>query len=148
MINSFGMGALRGSDGGFVLGEMAADTANAGRIYFPSGTPDLNDIDNGRVDIAASVAREVEEETGLTPSDYTTDGVWHCVAHGPIVAMIRILDMPMPAHDIRQRIANNLATQIKPELSAVHIVRGLPDITSAMPSFVAAFIAAQANDTT
>ena len=58
VFNGFGMGALRCSDGAFVLGEMAAHTANAGRIYFPSGTPDLDDIKGGRSILpAASRAR-------------------------------------------------------------------------------------------
>ena len=73
VFNGFGMGALRGSDGVFVLGEMAAHTANGGRIYFPSGTPDLDDLRDGMVDIPGSVAREVEEETGLTAADYRAD---------------------------------------------------------------------------
>src|SRR5580704_10443121 len=79
VFNGFGMGALRSSDGAFVLGEMGPHTANAGRVYFPSGTPDLDDIRDGAVDIAGSVAREVEEETGLKPADYRAAADWDCV---------------------------------------------------------------------
>jgi 8-oxo-dGTP pyrophosphatase MutT (NUDIX family) len=70
VFNGFGMGALRGADGAFILGEMGQHTSNAGRIYFPSGTPDPDDIRGDAVDISGSVAREVLEETGLTSADY------------------------------------------------------------------------------
>ena len=76
MFNGFGMGALRCSDGAFALGEMGQQNANAGRIYFPSGTPDPSDVSDGTLDIAGSVAREIEEETGLTPADYRADPHW------------------------------------------------------------------------
>jgi 8-oxo-dGTP pyrophosphatase MutT (NUDIX family) len=143
VFNGFGMGALRCSDGAFVLGEMGAHTANAGRIYFPSGTPDLDDIANGAVDLAGSVAREVAEETGLTPADYQTDAGWHCVVLGASVAIIRVLDVDMRGERLRARIEKNLARQSQPELSAIHLVRDVNDFTAAMPSFVTAFLEAQ-----
>jgi 8-oxo-dGTP pyrophosphatase MutT (NUDIX family) len=144
VFNGFGMGALRGNDGAFVLGEMAGHTANAGRIYFPSGTPDLDDLRNGMVDIAGSVAREVEEETGLTAADYTAVDHWDCVVSGAAIAMMRILDVDMPGEALRKKIKANLATHISPELSAIHLVRGPADFTPAMPRFVTAFIEAEA----
>jgi 8-oxo-dGTP pyrophosphatase MutT (NUDIX family) len=137
------MGALHCSDGAFVLGEMAAHTANAGRIYFPSGTPDLDDIRDGAVDIAGSVAREVLEETGLTEADYAAGAHWDCVASGAAIAMIRLLRVDMPGEALRARIEANLARQQQPELCAIHLVREPRDLTPAMPRFVTAFLEAE-----
>ncbi len=39
--NCFAMAALLSADGAFMLGRMSERTANAGKIYFPAGTPDL-----------------------------------------------------------------------------------------------------------
>ena len=143
VFNGFGMGALRCADGAFALGEMGQHTSNAGRIYFPSGTPDLDDIRDGAVDISGSVVRELEEETGLAPGDYRSDADWHCVSTGAAVAMIRILHVDMPGEALRGRIEGNLALQRSPELSAIHLVRGTQDLTSAMPRFVTAFLETQ-----
>ena len=143
VFNGFGMGALRCADGAFVLGEMGEHTANAGRIYFPSGTPDLDDIKGSTVDIAGSVAREVLEETGLAPADYHAAAHWDCVVSGAAVAMIRILDVDLTGEALRARIEANLAGQRQPELSAIHLVRNRADLTAAMPRFVAAFVEAQ-----
>jgi 8-oxo-dGTP pyrophosphatase MutT (NUDIX family) len=143
VFNGFGMGALRCSDGAFVLGEMGEHTSNAGRVYFPSGTPDLDDIKEGGVDISGSVARELEEETGLVPGDYRSEPDWHCVYTGRAMAMIRILHVDMSGEAMRARIEANLARQQLPELSAIHLVREAGDLTPAMPDFVAAFLEAQ-----
>jgi 8-oxo-dGTP pyrophosphatase MutT (NUDIX family) len=143
VFNGFGMGALRCSDGAFVLGEMGDHTANAGRIYFPSGTPDLDDIRDGAVDIPGSVAREVEEETGLTPADYRAVPHWDCVVAGAAIAMIRMLKVDVSGEALRARIEANLARQSQPELSAIHLVRKTSDLTASMPRFVTTFLEAQ-----
>jgi 8-oxo-dGTP pyrophosphatase MutT (NUDIX family) len=143
VFNGFGMGALRCSDGAFVLGEMGRHTSNAGRVYFPSGTPDLDDIRDGAVDISGSVAREVLEETGLTPADYRAGADWDCVVSGAAIAMIRLLNVDASGEQLRARIEANLARQVQPELAAIHLVRKCSDLTAAMPRFVTAFIEAQ-----
>ncbi|MET3968154.1 MULTISPECIES: NUDIX hydrolase [unclassified Bradyrhizobium] len=143
VFNGFGMGALRASDGAFIMGEMAQHTANAGRIYFPSGTPDLDDVSDGALDIPGSVIRELGEETGLTAADYRTQPDWHCVVTGPSIAMIQIINLDMPGDVARARIEANLAREDDPELSAIHLVRGMSDLTPTMPRFVTAFIEQQ-----
>jgi 8-oxo-dGTP pyrophosphatase MutT (NUDIX family) len=143
LFNGFGMGALRSSDGAFLLGEMGRHTANAGRIYFPAGTPDPSDIRGAAVDIAGSVGRELEEETGLTPVDYRAAAHWDCVVTLASVAMIRLLQCDLTGEALRARVEANLARQTQPELSAIHLVRGLHDLTAAMPHFVTAFLAQQ-----
>ena len=143
VFNGFGMGALRASDGAFVMGEMAQHTANAGRIYFPSGTPDLDDVRNGVLDIPSSGVRELAEETGLTAADYAAETDWHCVVSGHSIAMIQVLNLDVPGEAIRARIEANLARESEPELSAIHLVRGMNDLTPTMPRFVTAFVAQQ-----
>jgi 8-oxo-dGTP pyrophosphatase MutT (NUDIX family) len=142
VLNGFGMGALRSSDGAFALGEMGGHTANAGRIYFPAGTPDLDDIRDGMFDVSGSVVREVEEETGLTPADYRAGQDWDCIDTGTSIALIRVLEVDMPGEALRAKIEANLARQTSPELSAIHLVRKRSDITAAMPRFVTAWLEA------
>ena len=143
VFNGFGMGALRSSDGAFVMGEMAQYTANAGRIYFPSGTPDLDDVRGDTLDISGSVVRELEEETVLTAGDYRAEMDWHCVLTAPSIAMIQVLNLDMPGDIARARIEANLAREAEPELSAIHLVRGMSDLTPSMPRFVTAFVEQQ-----
>ena len=141
VFNGFGMGALLSNDGAFVLGEMADHTANAGRIYFPSGTPDLDDVRGGKLDIEGSVTREVEEETGLGPDDYRAEPHWDCVATGVAIAAIRILHVDMTGEALRARIEANLAgaARARTDAGSIWCVDGV-DLSAAMPRFVTAYL--------
>jgi 8-oxo-dGTP pyrophosphatase MutT (NUDIX family) len=138
-VNCFAMGALRSADGAFLLGVMGAHTANADRIYFPAGTPEPDDVVDGRLDLAGSVAREVAEETGLTAADYTA-AEWHAVPAGPRLALMRLLAADAPARELRDRVCEHLAHDAHPELADIHIVRGPDDFDPRMPPFVTAYL--------
>ncbi|MDQ8727878.1 NUDIX hydrolase [Bradyrhizobium sp. LHD-71] len=140
VFNSFGAGALRSVDGAFVLGRMNAHTANAGRVYFPAGTPDPDDIVGQSVDLALSVEREMEEEVGLKTSDYVANDGWTIIETGQLVACFRLLASRHHASELQQRIEAFLTSERLPELSDVIFVRSAADFDAAMPEFVKAFL--------
>jgi 8-oxo-dGTP pyrophosphatase MutT (NUDIX family) len=141
--NCFAQGALRSKDGAFLLGVMAQHTANAGRIYFPGGTPEPDDIEGETVDLEGNVLREVTEETGLAPEELNIAPGWHAVFAGPRIAMIKLMQASESADALRARILAYLAKEISPELSDIRVVRGPADLDSMMPDFVPAFLRAR-----
>lgn len=141
VFHCFSGGALRSADGAFVLGRMSAQTANAGRVYFPSGTPDPADITGDKVDFAASVVREMAEETGLTANDYIAADRWTIVDSGRVKACYRLLQSPLRAAELVATIERNLAQQEKPELDRIIPVWGPDGLTDSMPEFVQAYLA-------
>jgi hypothetical protein len=134
--NCFGQAALRAADGAFLLGVMGAHTMNAGRIYFPSGTPDPKDIVGDEVDLDGSVLRELTEETGLTLADVSLATGWHAVLAGPRLAMLKPVRSPLSADELRARILAHMAGEAHPELADVRIVRGPSDLDDMMPEFI------------
>jgi len=139
--NGFAMGALRGSDGAYICGVMSAHTANAGRVYFAGGTPDLSDLrPDGTVDLATSLTRELTEETGLRDGDYHVDDEWIIVRRWPTVALLRMVTLPTTAEEGAALIRANIAREPEPELEDVRIVRSPEDIDrEAMPLFQQSF---------
>jgi 8-oxo-dGTP pyrophosphatase MutT (NUDIX family) len=138
--NCFSLGALRAYDGGFLLGVMNGHTLNAGKIYFPAGTPDPGDIVGGMVDLAGSIRREVAEETGLGPDAYQAEDGWSCVIVEGHIAQVKVLHTTETATALRQRILGHLAREVQPELADMRIVRGPADLDPMMPAFVQAFL--------
>ena len=139
--NAFSMAALVSADGAFLLGEMAAHTANAGRIYFPAGTPDPNDVFDGKVDLAASALRELEEETGITSDGFACDPGWTVVYAPPRIACLKLMRLAEPAEAVKARVEAFLAADPEAELSGIRIVRGPADVDRARaPGFIVDFL--------
>jgi 8-oxo-dGTP pyrophosphatase MutT (NUDIX family) len=137
----FGAAAIVTADGAFLLGVMGPHTANAGRIYFPCGTPDPRDIVGGEVDLDFSVRRELKEETGFDVAEFTAEPGWTTVFDLPLIAHIKVLRSRDSAEAMRSRALDHLARERQPELADVRIVRGPADFDPAMPRFVTAFLA-------
>jgi 8-oxo-dGTP pyrophosphatase MutT (NUDIX family) len=136
----FGAAALIAADGACLLGAMGEHTANAGRIYFPCGTPGPEDIAGSKVDLDFSVSRELMEETGLAVTEFRAEPGWTTVTAMPFMAHIKVLHSGERADVLRGRILDHLARERQPELRDIRIVRGRGDFDSAMPVFVTAFL--------
>jgi 8-oxo-dGTP pyrophosphatase MutT (NUDIX family) len=136
----FGAAALRAADGAFLLGVMGAHTLHAGRIYFPSGTPDPNDVVGGTVDLERSVRRELKEETSLDASEFTEEPGWTTVVDPALIAQIKVFQSSLDAGSLRRKILAGLAQEKQPEFSDIRIVRGPADFDAAMPRFVTAYL--------
>ena len=139
--NIFAAAALRGADGAYLLGEMAPQTANGGQLYFPCGTPDLDDVGaDGMLDLAGSLKRELREETGIDIGTLASEPGWCLVRDGACLALLKRLTARESAEALRRRIKAHVASQRQPELADIRIVRGPADFAPAMPRFIVAFL--------
>ena len=139
--NFFVAAALRADDGAYLVGEMASDTAAAGLLYFPCGTPEPDDIDAGGVfDSVGNLRRELLEETGLEVGDLEPEPGWTMVRDRGYVALLKRVTATQNAEALRARIMDHIASEARPELVDMHILRGTADFNERMPPFVTLFL--------
>ncbi|RFB75039.1 NUDIX hydrolase [Methylovirgula sp. 4M-Z18] len=139
--NCYAAAALMSSDGAFLLGEMNSHTATAGRIYFAAGTPDREDLVDGRVDLEGSVLRELGEETGLAADEVDLTAGW-TLAIGPHdIACLKLARARVDAAALQMQIHAFLARDPQPELARTHVVRRLSDVEEArVPAMTYAYL--------
>jgi 8-oxo-dGTP pyrophosphatase MutT (NUDIX family) len=141
VVNAFAAIVPWSQDGAVLLGEMGAHTANAGQLYFPCGTPDLDDVRGDAVDLAGSAARELAEETGLDLPDGAATA-WVMLAGEGQLAFLRPVRFPEPAEALCPRIEAHLRREAEPELAGIHAARAAVSPAAArMPCFVRAYLA-------
>lgn len=136
----FSAAAIMSADGAFLLGVMGSHTFNGGRIYFPCGTPDPGIIVDGKVDLGLSLHRELKEETGLDMTAFDVEPGWTMSVDGALIAQIKVMRSNQSARALRERILEYLASEKRPELADIRIVRGPGDFDAAMPGYAITFL--------
>lgn len=119
----FGSALIRADDGAILLGRQKSGI-NAGLIYLPGGFIDQRDVDaDGRVDISASVLREIEEETGLGGRQLAVRDGFLVTTIGSQVSIAVELVGDGDADTLQRRIREALANEAEPELDQIVAVR-------------------------
>ncbi len=136
----YGCAIIMSADGALVMGRMGNHTINAGMIYPPGGSLTREDLaPEGAVDMTASIARELYEETGLPAAEATSEG-YYMAASDQRIAIGQVLRFNQSAADLVSRIERHMASETLPELSEVVVMRELgemdPDV---MPPYARAF---------
>ena len=131
--DAFGSAILRGADGAVLLGLQKAGNINAGLAYLPGGFIDTRDVGpSGAIDIGASIARELSEETGLTAAELDIQPGFRVINCGALVSMAREFRSPLPASALRAQILDFLAADPEPELADIVIVRSMSELDPAL----------------
>jgi len=120
----FGSAVIRSAEGHVLLGRQTSGHVNAGLAYPPGGFIDVRDVrDDGAIDIEASIARELAEETGLEPDGLERAPGYLLTRAGPLVSIGIEWRSRLPAEALRERILGHVRSQAVPELADIVIVR-------------------------
>ncbi len=139
--NIFAAAALQSADGAYLVGEMAPNTAVAGSIYFPCGTPEPADLDShGMLDLGGNLGRELKEETGLDIAKLDAEPGWSVIRDRGYMGLLKRVAASENAEALRGRIMRHLAAEAEPELIDIRILRGPADLDPRMPHFVVAYL--------
>ncbi len=135
----FGSGVIVSSDNKLLLGQMASHNAVAGRVYFPAGSNDDQDIVDGQVDFAGNARREVLEETGIDLADAQRKGGYSLVISERSLALFRCYYFERTAVQLEAQARQFITSQEKPELSGVLMIGHGEALDECSPPYIRVF---------
>jgi len=141
--DAFGSALIRSSEGHVLLGRQRVGV-NAGLAYPPGGFIDERDVGAGGViDIAGSVAREIEEETGLSPQALERTPGFILTFARPFVSVGVEFRSPLTAERLESRIRDHIGGDPDSELAEILVIKSGRDLEGlAVPIYVRLLIAA------
>lgn len=120
VMDASGSGLVLSADGLVLLGRQRSGNLNSGLCYPPCGFIDARDIGgDGAIDIEASTAREIAEETGLTAPAIERAGGYVGTIAGPVLSIAVPYRSPLRGADLLRRVEAHLAADAASELAEV-----------------------------
>lgn len=127
--DGFGSALIRAGDGAYLLGRQRSGNINSGLTYLPGGFIDDRDVaDDGTIDIQASIARELYEETGLTEADVAMLPGYLLTETGAQLSIATTFQSPLDSRDLKSTIERHLAADAKSELDSISIISTIGDL--------------------
>lgn len=136
----FGAAAIVSSDNAMLLIKMGPQTANAGRVYAPSGTLDDSDVRDGMVDVEGCIRREALEEVGIDMLTLRTEQQllgWR--QHGT-VAVFRRFFADETADQLLARIRPHIRNAPDQEIADILAVRSVEEAGPTAPAHTRALL--------
>lgn len=124
----FAHAMLVSRDNALVAIRMAANTVNAGRIYFAAGSFEPVDFADGAADVDFNMIREVAEETGLDISSVRRGVRHYALSTERGTVLFRRYFLDENADQIARRIEVFVAGEMDPEISGPVIIRSADDL--------------------
>lgn len=135
----FGSGVIISSDNKLLLGQMASHNAVGGRIYFPAGSNDDQDIIDGAVDFDGNARREVLEETGIDLNNAMRKGSYTLVMSERSLALFRCYYFDQTGEELTRHAEQFIASEAEPELSRVLMIGQGDALDERSPAYIRTF---------
>ncbi len=131
----FSLAAMVSTDNKILMGKMATHTANAGRVYIPSGSISDDDLSNGKMDFDGCMRREAFEETGVKLNPSQAQDHFTLIEKKGVLALIKGFSIDLTSYDLLKQVNANLPLLEEQELEGVYAY-GPGEIDETMPEFL------------
>jgi 8-oxo-dGTP pyrophosphatase MutT (NUDIX family) len=129
VIDAFGSAVIRCTDGGVLLARQRSGNINSGLVYLPGGFIDERDVGaDGCIDIGASIAREIAEETGLDCATMTAEPGFTVTRVGQHLSIAATYHSGLDGAELRRRVGAHIAGDARGELETVLIAGNRRDL--------------------
>ncbi len=119
--------------GEIVAIRMAANTANAGRVYCASGTLDESDLVGASVDIEANMERELQEETGLK---ITRGQRLHALRDGGRLVIFKVAELGLDRMAVEAAFEKHMAVDEEEEIDGLVFIENAENRSENFASFM------------